>query len=183
MPATEEVHMKLPRSVAKIGVVAVVAGVVLPAGSFALEATGAARGGPPAVHGVNFQIKSLADETYCVETNAGTSTPTVYMQQCTGAGQQRWTFTDGADGTNVVVGDLGMCLGINHKVAKPWPAQISTCNYKSNQRFTLTPIGEIVEVYSLECLTTTSPPVAGGAVFLESCQNPVARQQVWRLIL
>jgi len=63
------------------------------------------------VHGVNFMLKTVLDETFCVETDVAVSTtPSVYLAQCTGRPNQRWTFTDGEDGSSVVVGDRGFCF-------------------------------------------------------------------------
>ena len=82
-----------------------------------------------AVHGVNFLMKNIADETFCVETDvAVNATLHVYMASCTGRANQRWTFTDGADGSNVVESDLGSCLMVEHGPAVEMLG-ITTCDY------------------------------------------------------
>jgi hypothetical protein len=138
---------------------------------------------PPLIHGVNFQVKTVVDNTFCVETNTGSQSGlSIYLAKCNGHETQRWTFTDGADGTNVVVGSLGMCLSINHNVATN-PAQISSCNYGTNQKFTVTAAGEIIEVRSGKCLTTSAAAAEQDPVFLATCSAKVLKQQHWQLTL
>jgi hypothetical protein len=139
---------------------------------------------PPLVHGVNFQIKTVVDETFCVDTNGETqsSGPSVYLAKCNGHETQRWTFTDGADGTGVVVGSRGMCLSINHSVATS-PAQIASCTYATNQRFTVTAAGEIIEVRSGKCLTTSTAAAEQDPVFLTTCSAKVQKTQHWQITL
>ncbi len=138
---------------------------------------------PPLVHGSNFQVKTALDETFCLETNAGTHStgPSVYVKKCDGRPEQRWTLTDGADGTNVIVGNLGMCLAIDHHAASPKPAKISSCNYGKSQRFTVTAAGEIIEVRSGQCLTIGAVVADGKPVFLKPCATPSQAAQLWRL--
>jgi hypothetical protein len=137
---------------------------------------------PPLVHGVNFQVKTVVDNTFCVETNTATPStgPSIYLAKCNGHETQRWTFTDGANGTSVIVGSLGMCLSINHNVATS-PAQIASCTYGSNQRFTVTPAGEIIEVRSGQCLTTSAVAAEKDPVFLTTCSAEVQRPQHWQI--
>src|ERR1700730_7274481 len=93
------------------------------------------------VHGVNFMLKTVLDETFCVETDVAVSaTPSVYLAQCTGRANQRWTFTDGEDGSSVVGGDRGFCLKAE-RGAEPEKLGIATCDYHTDQRFTVTPAG------------------------------------------
>lgn len=135
-----------------------------------------------AVHGVNFLIKNIVDETFCVETDVAVSaTPHVYMASCTGRANQRWTFTDGADGSNVVVGDLGSCSMVEHGPPLEMLG-ITTCDYGVHQRFTVTPAGLIMEEHSGECLTVKSPIVSGDAIALDNCQSPIVPEQIWRLV-
>ena len=135
-----------------------------------------------AVHGVNFLMKNLVDETFCVETDVAVSaTPQVYLASCTGRANQRWTFTDGADGSSVVVGDLGLCLMAEHGPTLEMLG-ITTCDYHVDQRFTVTPAGLIMEKHSGECLTVNSPIISGGAIVLDNCQSPMVPEQIWRLV-
>lgn len=132
------------------------------------------------VHGVGFMLKTVVDETFCVETDVATSTtPNVYLAPCTGRANQRWTFTDGEDGSSVVVGDRGFCL----KAERGWKPEmlgIETCDYRADQRFEVTPAGLIMERHSDNCLTGSSPILPGAAIFVEECQDPMVAQQVWR---
>lgn len=133
------------------------------------------------VHGVNFMLKTFLDETFCVETDVAVSaTPSVYLAQCTGRANQRWTFTDGEDGSSVVVGDRGFCLKVGHR-PEPEGLGIATCDYHADQRFKVTPAGLIMERHSDDCLTVSSPILSGAAIFVEECQDPMVPVQVWRL--
>ena len=135
-----------------------------------------------AVHGVNFSMKNLVDETFCVETDVAVSaTPHVYLASCTGRPNQRWTFTDGTDGSSVVVGDLGLCLMVEDGPTLELLG-ITTCDYHVDQRFTVTPAGLIMEKHSGECLTVNSPIISGGAIVLDNCQSPMVPEQTWRLV-
>src|SRR5579859_5093864 len=82
------------------------------------------RAGAPSIHGVNFEVKTLLDETFCLDASLdrGQEGREVYIFKCHGRENQRWTFTDGADGSSVIVGHLGMCLDIrNRKVGDGTP--------------------------------------------------------------
>ncbi|HEY6251383.1 MAG TPA: ricin-type beta-trefoil lectin domain protein [Candidatus Angelobacter sp.] len=133
------------------------------------------------VHGVNFMLKTFLDETFCVETDVAVSaTPSVYLAPCTGRPNQRWTFTDGEDGSSVVVGDRGFCLKVGHR-PEPERLGIGTCDYHSDQRFKVTPAGLIMERHSDDCLTVRSPILSNAALLVEECQDPMVPVQVWRL--
>ena len=133
------------------------------------------------VHGVNFMLKTFLDETFCVETDVAVSaTPSVYLAPCTGRANQRWTFTDGEDGSSVVVGDRGFCLEVGHR-PEPERLGIATCDYHTDQRFKVTPAGLIMERHSDDCLTVRSPIISGATIFVDECQDPMVPVQVWRL--
>lgn len=136
------------------------------------------------VHGVGFQMKTVLDETFCIGANADTATEgrTVFIQKCTGAETQRWTFTDGADGSSVIVGSQGMCLDIrNHRSGDGTPIQLWRCHYGNNQRFRVTPTGRIREVQSGKCLTIGKTVADRAAVFIDECDEQRS-QQTWRLV-
>jgi hypothetical protein len=135
--------------------------------------------GGSAVHGVNFMVKTVLDETFCIETDVAVSaTPSVYLAQCTGRPNQRWTFTDGEDGSSVVVGDRGFCLKAE-RGAEPEKLGIATCDYHTDQRFTVTPAGLIKERRSDDCLTINSP-ISGNAILVEECRDQLVAEQTWR---
>jgi len=173
-----------------LGVAAIAGWAIIVGGSLALGKIGAgadtasaqpAAASPPLVHGVNFEVRSLIDETFCVEANGPTATtPAVRLALCTGRVEQRWTFTDGADGSSVVVGKDGMCWDVDNSARDPKPLEVSTCTYRANQGFTVTPAGLIEELQSGDCLTVT-PATTSGAIVLDRCQNPAVRAQLWRL--
>jgi len=173
-----------PLGVAAIAVWAIIVGgslalVKMNAGADAASAP-AVSSAPPLVRGVNFQIKSVIDEIFCMEANGpGATTPAVQLARCTGRVEQRWTFTDGSNGSSVVVGKGGMCWDMDHGVKGTKPLQVSTCTYRGNQRFTVTPAGLLTEVQSAECLTVV-PATTSGAVFLDRCQDPAVEAQLWR---
>jgi hypothetical protein len=135
------------------------------------------------VHGVNFMLKTFVDATVCVETDvAVNTTPRVYLATCTGRANQRWTFTDGEDGSSVVVGDRGFCLKVGHR-PEPERLEIAACDYHADQRFKVTPAGLIMERHSDSCLTVGSSSLSGAAIPVEECQDPIVAGQVWRLAM
>ena len=135
------------------------------------------------VHGVNFMLKTVLDETFCMETDVAVSTtPSVYLAQCTGRPNQRWTFTDGEDGSSVVVGDRGFCLKVGHR-PEPERLEIAACDYHADQRFKVTPAGLIMERHSDSCLTVGSSTLSGAAITVEECQDAIVARQVWRLAM
>jgi Ricin-type beta-trefoil lectin domain len=139
--------------------------------------------GGAVVHGVNFMLKTFVDAAFCVETDVAVSTtPSVYLAPCTGRANQRWTFTDGEDGSSVVVGDRGFCLKAE-RGAKPEALGIATCDYRADQRFEVTPAGLIMDRHSDNCLTVRSPILSGGVIFVEECQDPIVAEQAWRLAM
>ena len=174
-----------------LGVAAIAGWAIIVGGTLALGKVGAGAdtasaqpeaASPPLVHGVNFQVKSLIDETFCMEANGPTATTAaVQLARCTGRVAQRWTFTDGASGSSVVVGNDGMCWDVDHSVKGPKPLEVSTCTYRADQAFVVTPAGLIEDVQSGDCLTVT-PPTTSGAVLLDRCQNPAVPAQLWRLV-
>jgi hypothetical protein len=133
------------------------------------------------VHGTNFQIKTVMDESMCVENNAAVSSvPQLYLAHCTGLPNQRWSFTDGRDGSNVVINNLGMCWTADDRRHEE-ALQIETCDYHSEQRFTITPAGLIKLKGSDDCLTLDSAD-AGAPLLIVDCANPAVRGQYWRLV-
>ena len=174
-----------------IGVAGIAGWAIIVGGTLALGKIGAgadaasappAAPSPPLVHGVNFQVKAVIDETFCMEANGpAATTPAVQLAVCTGEVEQRWTFTDGADRSSVVVGKDGMCWDVDHSARGPKPLQVSTCTYRPNQRFTVTPAGLMKEVQSGQCVTVT-PPTTSGAIFLDRCEDPAVQAQLWRLV-
>jgi hypothetical protein len=134
------------------------------------------------IHAVNLMIKSLLDESFCVQTDVAVSAPPrVFIAPCTGASGERWTFTDGADGFNVIVGDTARCLESGGQSQRK-TLQIVTCDYHGNQRFGVDAIGRILEKGTNNCVTLYSPIVSGSPIFIEECQQALGRQQVWRFV-
>jgi hypothetical protein len=149
----------------------------------ASSAQNSADEGGSMVHGVNFQMKTVLDESLCVENNAAVSSvPQLYLARCTGRPNQRWAFTDGADGSNVVVSNLGLCWTAGRRSQQDM-LRIETCDYHSEQRFIITPAGLIRRKVSDDCLTVDSPAVVGSPVLVVDCSNPAVRGQFWRLVL
>jgi hypothetical protein len=155
--------------------------IALTLAGFARADTDIAAGGP-LVHGTGFQMKTTVDESFCVETNVAVSaTPQVYIARCTGRTNQRWSLTDGEDGASVVVGDLGLCLVTERDSREP-TLEIEPCDYHSDQRFTVTPVGQVMRKHSDECLTVDDPIAIGSAIRVEECQSPNVKAQTWRLV-
>jgi hypothetical protein len=148
------------------------------------DGKGGGKGAGATIHGVNFQFKTALDESFCVEASLATGQEgrEVYISKCAGKDNQHWTFTDGADGSNIIVGHLGMCLDIRgRKTGDGTPVQIWRCHYGQNQRFTVTPSGRVKEVQSGKCLTVGKVAGEHKPVYIDECDEQ-AKQQTWRLV-
>jgi hypothetical protein len=147
----------------------------------ATRAQNSAGEGGAMVHGTNFQMRTVLDESLCVEHNAAASSvPQLYLARCTGLANQRWAFTDGRDGANVVINNVGMCWTAVHGPREE-VLHVETCDYHVEQRFTLTAAGLIKLKGSDDCLTVDFP-VVGAPVLIVDCANPAVRGQYWRLV-
>lgn len=138
-------------------------------------------GGGSLVHGADFQVRTLVDESFCIETDVAMSTPAphVHLAKCTGAQGQRWTFTDGADGSSVVVNDLGFCLTVESG-PEPRMLTVESCDYHSEQRFTVSAAGQLMPQHTDDCLTVSASVVPGNPIFVAECQNSMVRERLWR---
>jgi hypothetical protein len=104
-----------PRTVAGLAV-AVTAAVALGAGT-SVARTQAHRGAAPAarlkttIHGVNFQVKSFDDMTFCMQVEPGVLPGrTITLQQCGVADNQRWAFSLNKGTTNLILDSQGLCI-------------------------------------------------------------------------
>ena len=152
-------------------VVALTGGAVMMAGAVSATAT------PTTAHGTYFLFKSAIDNNFCVDVAPGaTAGRAVSLSACGTADTERWTLTDNADGTNLVVDSQGMCLDkAGRVVGDGTPLEVFACGFQSHQRFRYTADGLIQDKTTKDCL---SVPLAatGAAVSLATCDNTVSGQ-------
>lgn len=134
------------------------------------------------VHGNHFMVRSALDRSYCIDASLDKAQEGrgVYIYKCHGRDNQRWTFTDGANGDSAIVGLEGRCLDIRGRSVKDnTPAQLWRCHYGANQQFQVTPKGQIRELQSGKCLTIDNRPGNRKPVFIDECDGNKA--QLWVL--
>ena len=169
-------------SVARIGFAGVVAVALFSVTAGADEeqiTTEAATATPSTIHGVNFQIKSQLDQTFCVQVESGTTEGrTITLQQCAAGDLQRWAFTNNSDDTNIVADSQGMCLGSRGRKAGDGLAlPVSKCKFTDIWRYAYTSQGTIKDIRSGLCLQA-STAAANAAVSLATC-DPTIKNQLW----
>jgi len=165
----------------KIGIlqVAVMAGLVTFLGGSAVAAAIVApRATPSTAHGEGFQLRSHVDSNFCIDVPAGsTQGRQLSLGVCSLNATQRWTFTSNADGTNLIVDSMGMCVdAVGRKAGDGIALKVVNCSFVKTQRFRYTSVGRIQLSGTTSCL---SIPRAGAAaaVFLENCNSATTRQQ------
>ncbi len=169
-------------SVARIGFAGVVAVALFSVTAGAAEGqitTEAATATPSTIHGVNFQIKSQLDQTFCVQVEPGTTEGrTITLQQCVAADTERWAFTNNSDDTNIVADSQGMCLDSRGRKAGDGLAlPVSKCKFTDIWRYAYTSQATIKDIRSGLCLQV--PQAAANApVSLATC-DPTIQNQLW----
>jgi len=134
------------------------------------------------IHGNHFMIRSALNNQYCIDASLDKKEEgrEIYLYKCHGRENQRWTFTDGVDGTSAIVGEEGRCLDIRGRSVKDnTPAQLWRCHYGDNQRFKVTSIGQIREVQSGKCLTIGNRVGDRKPVFIDDCDG--SKAQLWKI--
>ncbi len=166
---------------ARIGLASVAAVAVLSvaAGSAEGQLTAAPTPTTSTIHGVNFQIKTQVDQTFCIEVGSGTTEGRlITIQLCGLADTQRWAFLDNSDDTNVVADSQGMCLDSRSRNAGDGLAlPVSKCKFTDIWRYVYTSQATIQDVRTGLCLQT-SAAAANAAVSLATC-DPTKKNQLW----
>ncbi|MDQ2857311.1 MAG: RICIN domain-containing protein [Candidatus Eremiobacteraeota bacterium] len=134
----------------------------------------------PAQLGPNLLVQSRSAPAYCMDASLDRNEEghEVYVFRCHGHYNQRWTLTDGADGSSAVVAFDGRCVDIRgRKVNDNTPVQLWRCHYGANQQFEVTSLGQIREKQSGKCLTIGKATADRRPVYIDDCDgNPT---QLW----
>jgi ricin-type beta-trefoil lectin protein len=129
------------------------------------------------VHGTEFQIQTLVDQSFCVTTDNGTSEGRETRLQNCGSSFGRFTFTDNSDGTNLIVDSQGMCLDGRFRPRDAGlPLKVFSCRFSDRFRWSYLADGEIQNALNGLCLRV--PGAANNAVVsLGTCDasNPAFR--------
>ena len=125
--------------------------------------------------GVSVQIQpQTGNGRLCVDARGNRDqdgTP-VFIYQCHGSENQRWTITSSVRNAHAIIGIGGYCLDVRglNATANGTPAQLYKCHFGDNQLFGLTPEGRIIEARSGKCLTAALTQ-EGSPLILAPCQN------------
>jgi len=134
---------------------------------------------PTTVHGVNFQVKTQLDQSFCIQVESGTIEGRgLTMQQCGLADTQRWAFPWYSDGTIVIVESQGMCLdGHLTRGVLGVPMTVAQCGTGGDWRFAYTSQALLQNEKNRRCLQI--PQAAANApVSLADC-DPTKQNQLW----
>jgi hypothetical protein len=102
----------------------------------------------------------------------------LYVYQCHGRENQRFTLTDNADGVNAaIVGHQGRCMDVSHAgTTDDTRVQLWRCHFGDNQRFTYNPAThQITDAHSGKCLASAGAADRSGIV-LDDCSKGGARE-------
>ncbi len=97
----------------------------------------------------------------------------VFIHKCHGVENERWTVTASPDNKHAIVGIGGYCLDVRGGATATGmasAAQLWQCDFQENQRFSLTPQGQIKEERTGKCLIATAPQDAAPLV-LDTCKS------------
>jgi hypothetical protein len=130
---------------------------------------------PPSGH--NLLLKSGLPGGFCLDESeaSGLANRIVYAFQCHGRPNQRWAIAQdeevvyGAHAFSLVGAD-GKCLDVQDaKVGDHTPLQLFPCHLRPNQRFLITPTGNIVDRQAGKCVTAAGPSDRA-PVFIDECR-------------
>ena len=94
-----------------------------------------------------------------------------------GEPSQQWMFADDADGSVVIIGNTGQCLGLPAKVGSF--VSVTPCTFRGVEKFFVTPAGQIESTNGKKCLEATQAQ-QDASVLTDTCQSSV-KDQFWRL--
>ncbi len=124
---------------------------------------------------VSVQIQPrIGNGNFCVDAkrDAESDGTPVFIYQCHGSENQRWTVSSSVNNQRVILGTGGYCLDVRgtNASANGTPTQLWKCHFGDNQRFSLEPDGRIKEVRSGKCLVATAVK-DGAPLVLSPCTN------------
>jgi hypothetical protein len=142
------------------------------------QPSGAAAPAGVTIGGV-FQLKSAADQSFCLDIDNQGPTPQLILSQCTAASSQRFSFTRGADGFSLMIDSQGNCLSTGAKSAPNFfGVSDALCKYTGKERWALSLTGTLAQGSKGRCLAI--PRVgANESVHLVPCQEVTL--QHWKL--
>jgi hypothetical protein len=132
------------------------------------------------VGGTNLLVKSNLNQGFCfdAEGDKATNGTSVNLSQCHGRENQRWVFSDQADGQIQITGIGGLCLDVKgHQPGDGKPLQLLQCANSANQKFRHEDDGRIREVESGKCLTVADLK-NGAPLTVDECSKANGGQ-VW----
>ncbi len=96
----------------------------------------------------------------------------VFIYQCHGSENQRWTITASPNNQHAIIGTGGYCLDVRgtNSTGNGTPVQLWKCHFGENQRFATDADGRIKEIRSGKCLIATAAKDAAPLV-LDTCKN------------
>ena len=103
---------------------------------------------------------------------------TLSLQQCGTVDNQRWTLTDNADVTNLLVDNVGMC--VNGRSRGPGlPLVVGSCQFGAIWHFAFTNEGWLLNEKNGKCLAITG--AASNAPIILAVCDPNDTHQKWAL--
>lgn len=137
---------------------------------------------PTSIHGVSFQVRTLADTNFCIEADPGTSEGRpLTMQQCSAPDPtQHWALPWQTSGVNQVIDSQGMCLNVRgHRADDGLTFQVERCRANRAEFVTYTTTGLLQTARG--CLAI--PGAATTAVITLAICDPSKPTQRWLLLL
>jgi hypothetical protein len=137
---------RIMRTSGRLGVT--VAAAVLLAGGGAGSAVWAQAGNHPTFHAGNVGLRLSADPNFCLESESDRS---IIVSVCAARNDQRFTFTDNPDATNVLTDGYGECL--DRGAAAPGSLfTTAQCSFGASERFKFTLAGKLQEPGGGSCV-------------------------------
>jgi hypothetical protein len=126
----------------------------------------------PRVHAAAVTIHPQGDTNFCLESEGDGR---IIVSQCEVRLNQHFTFTDNADGANLLVDSFGECLDIgNGRTSTPVTAR--QCSFGPTQEFVFTSTDKIKSTNGTTCVAVGAA-TQDASVFDEGCHRASAAAQ------
>lgn len=130
---------------------------------------------PSSPQGVNFTLRTDADQSFCVSNITGGQLG-LSIQQCAPVDSEHWTFAQSLDNSAVIIDGSGQCLETAAKPNKP--AQANPCSFQTPEHFVYKEnTGKIETVKGNLCLQDANA-ADNAALFFTACVKGLVTQ-VW----
>jgi hypothetical protein len=122
------------------------------------------------IHGVNFQIKSFADQNFCMQVESGVLPGrTITLQQCGAVDNQRWAFSLNQGTTNLILDSQGDCIdGRFHAGDEGMARPVNACRFSTEWKFVYLGSSLIEDIANGKCLAVPGA-AANTPVSLADC--------------